>query len=119
MRRFDESGVVRIVAERLAKLANRALQYGLADKHAGPQRRQQFLLGNQASRLAGQELEHGETLRSNGDALSTSIQLAPDGIEAEVSKGQGSVGRHRPVDLTESSPFPDHTPTICRALPSY
>ena len=68
VRGLDEARRVRIVAERLAQLADRALEHGVADEHARPDRVEQLLLRDQPARPRGQVTAAARTpSASSGD----------------------------------------------------
>ncbi len=114
-------GSLESIAERLAQLANRALEHIVADEHARPDGAQQFLFRDQPAGLARQELQQGKRLRRERHDLLAAIQVAADRIEAEIAESQDAFGRHgwRNVDLTESSPIAHRGRTISRRRRPY
>ena len=117
MRGFDEARLVRIVSERLAQLADRALEHCVADEHVAATPRQQFLLRYQPPGLAGQELQQRKRLGRQRHRLVAPIQMPADRIEPEFGKRKNALGRScacESQNLTESSPFAYRPGTISR-----
>ena len=95
MRGLDEARVLGAVAERLANLAHRDFQHGVADEHAGPHRVEQFLLRYEPAGTRGQVTENGKCLGSQGDRRVVTVELAAPRIEPELAKAQAGVRTQR------------------------
>ena len=89
MRGFDVARGRSGVAQGLADLADRDLEHGVADVHAGPDAVEQFLLGEQASWLRGELQQHAEGLRRQRHDRGAAVQMAADRVQPERSE------RHR------------------------
>ena len=93
MRGFDEARLMRIVAERLAELANGALEHRVADEHARPDAASRSCFDTSRPGLRRQELQQRERLRRQRHRLGRRDTEWPlIRIEPEVAKGQDAIG---------------------------
>ena len=60
MQRFDEAGVARFVPERSADLLDARGERRVRDRSVLPHGREELVLADDASRLAGEQLENGK-----------------------------------------------------------
>ena len=88
VRRLDETGGLRVVAERPAHVANRAFQHGLTHEDVRPDGVEELLLRDEASGARGEVLEQREGLGRERDGRAAAQQFSAFGIEAELGKGQ-------------------------------
>ena len=83
---LDEARVLRLLAERLADLADTALEHLFADVGLGPHGVQELLLGHHPPGVLRQVAQHGEVLRPQEDLLRPPEQALVSCVETEFTR---------------------------------
>jgi hypothetical protein len=94
MRRLDEPGRLRVVAERPSDFADAHLQGAVGHEHARPDRIEELGLHDQAARSSREVLEQRQRFRRQRNRAGFSDELSAGRIDLETIEGEQNIRRH-------------------------